>query len=80
MGIEQVIYTGVVTNGCVFLTVAAGFDLGYHGWFVSDSTATFSERLQDLTEELISSYMARVVTTDEMVAIDLRPGRRLTES
>ena len=69
MGIEQVIYTGVVTNGCVFLTVAAGFDLGYHGWFVSDSTATFSERLQSLTEELISSYMARVVSTDELVAM-----------
>ena len=52
-----------------FLTVAAGFDLGYHGRSVSDSTATFSERLQDLTEELISSYMAQVVTTDEMVAL-----------
>ena len=54
MGIEQVIYTGVVTNGCASHR-GRGFDLGYHGWFISDSTATFSERLQSLTEELISS-------------------------
>lgn len=69
MGIRQVVYTGVVTNGCVLLTVTAGFDLGYHGWFVSDATATFNDRLQGVTEEIISSYMARVVSTDEMIAL-----------
>jgi nicotinamidase-related amidase len=69
MGIEQIIYTGVVTNGCVLLTLTAGFDHGYHGWLVSDATASFSQRLQDITEELVSGYMARVVSTSEMIGL-----------
>ena len=69
MGIEQIIYSGVVTNGCVLLTLTAGFDHGYHGWMVSDATASFSPRLQDVTEELVSGYMARVVSTTEMVEL-----------
>ena len=69
MGIEQIIYSGVVTNGCVLLTLTAGFDHGYHGWMVSDATASFSARLQDITEELVSGYMARVVSTTEMVEL-----------
>ena len=76
MGIEQVIYVGVVTTGCVFLTVTAGFDLGYHGWLVADCTATFSDRLQDMAEELISSFMAKVVTADEMIALIEASGAR----
>ena len=76
MGVEQVIYVGVVTTGCVFLTVTAGFDLGYHGWLVADCTATFSDRLQDMAEELISSFMAKVVTADEMIALIEATGAR----
>ncbi len=67
MGIKQVIYTGMATNGCVLMSVTGGFDLGYYGWLVSDATATYWDRLQTITEELVSGYMARVVTTDEMI-------------
>jgi nicotinamidase-related amidase len=67
MGIKNVLYTGVITNGCVLLTLAAGFDLGYHGYLVADTTATFSQRWQDLTEEIVSVYMAKVVTTAQIV-------------
>jgi nicotinamidase-related amidase len=68
MGIEHVLYTGVATSGCVLLTLAGGWDLGYHGYLVTDATATFSERLQEVTEELVSGYLAQVVTTDDLVA------------
>ena len=67
MGIKNVLYTGVITNGCVLLSLATGFDLGYHGYLVSDTTATFSQRWQDLTEEIVSVYMAKVVTTAQIV-------------
>ena len=60
---------GVVSNGCVLLTVTAGFDHGYHGWFVSDATATFNDRLQGITEELVSSYLARVVPAADMIKL-----------
>ncbi len=67
MGIRHVLYTGVITNGCVLLTLAAGFDLGYHGYLIADGTATFSQRWQDLTEEIVGVYMAKVVTTDQII-------------
>jgi len=49
------------------LTLAAGFDLGYRGYLVSDTTATLSQRWQDLTEELVGVYMAKVVTTAQII-------------
>jgi len=67
MGIQHVLYTGVATSGCVMLTLAGGWDLGYHGYLVADTTATFSPRLQEITEELVSGYLAKVVTTDEVL-------------
>lgn len=66
-GIEHVVYTGVVTNACVLLSVGSGFDLGYYGYLVSDATATFSQQTQDATEEIVSGYMAEVVTTDDVL-------------
>lgn len=68
MGITDVLYCGVVTNGCVLLTVAHGFDLGYRGYMVADATATYSDRLQDYTEEIVGAYMAKIVTTEQLLA------------
>lgn len=65
--IEHVIYTGVVTNGCVLLSVAGGYDRSYHGYFASDATATFSDALQTATEDIISGYMAPVLRTNEII-------------
>lgn len=67
LGVEHVVYTGIVTNGCVLLTVAGGYDLSYQGYFVSDATATFSEALQTSTEDIISGYMAPVVRADDII-------------
>ena len=67
LGIEHVLYTGVITNGCVLLTLAAGFDLGYYGYLVSDSTATYSEGLQQSAESLVSGWLAELVTTDSVI-------------
>lgn len=69
MGIDHVIYTGVVTNACVLTTAAGGFDRGYYGYVVSDATATFSAALQTSTEEMLSGYLAKVVSTDEMLSM-----------
>jgi nicotinamidase-related amidase len=49
------------------LTAAAGFDLGYHGYLVSDSTAAFSSRIQENTEELVSTHIAAVTTADQFL-------------
>jgi nicotinamidase-related amidase len=67
MGIEHVIYAGVLTNACVTLTAASGFDLGYHGYVATDATATISEAMQVATEQFLSGFIARLITTDEAV-------------
>lgn len=40
IGIEHVLRTGAATNGCVLTTFVDAIDLGYHGYLVSDATAT----------------------------------------
>jgi biuret amidohydrolase len=67
MGIESVLYTGVITNGCVMLTATAGFDLGYRGFLVTDCTATMSERAQDVGEEFLDGFTERLVSTAEVI-------------
>ena len=69
LNVRHVAYVGVVTNACVLLTLAAGFDLGYYGYLISDATATFSQRLQDFTEEIVGAYMAKVTSTDQFIAM-----------
>jgi nicotinamidase-related amidase len=50
------------------LTVASGFDLGYHNYVVTDATATHTQRLQDHAEELMGGYLAFNVTTDDCLS------------
>jgi nicotinamidase-related amidase len=67
MGITHVIYTGVATNCCVFLTLAGGYDLGYNALMVTDATATLMPEFQEQAENLIKFYLAPLVTTDEVL-------------
>lgn len=67
MGVETVIHTGVATNGCVLASALAGFDIGYRGYLVHDATATLSQHLQDITEEILTVFMHGVVSTEDLV-------------
>lgn len=69
MGVETLLYTGVLTNACVLLTMASGFDLGYIGYLVADATAALSEDMQVATESIVDGLLGRIVTTD--AALDL---------
>lgn len=68
LGITTVLYTGVITNGCVLASAVAGFDLGYRGYLVHDAAATLSPHLQLVAEEILSLYTAGCVSTREVVA------------
>lgn len=67
IGIRDILYAGVITNGCVLLSAAAGFDLGYTGHLVTDATATLSDRLQQAAEEAMALYVAKPLTTEEAI-------------
>jgi ureidoacrylate peracid hydrolase len=68
MGIDHLLFTGVVTNGCVLSTLMGGWELGYYCHLLTDATASFSQRLQDYVEEMVSGYLGAVSTTDEVLA------------
>lgn len=65
LGIDTIFYTGVVTNACVFLSAATGFDLGYRQYLITDCTAALSDDDQAYAERFIGSYIAEPVTADE---------------
>jgi nicotinamidase-related amidase len=68
LGVDTVLYVGVVTTACVLLTVAHGFDLGYRQYLVTDCTAALSDEDQAAGELLMGRYMALPVLADDAVA------------
>ena len=68
LGIDTLIHAGVVTNACVMLSVAGGFDLGYRQYLVTDCTGALCDEDQADAERLIGFYLAQLVTTDETLA------------
>ncbi|KAA9162561.1 cysteine hydrolase [Amycolatopsis acidicola] len=68
LDIDTVFYAGVVTNACVLLSVASGFDLGYRQYLVTDCTAALSERDQEDAERFIGAYLAQLVTAEDTTA------------
>lgn len=69
LNITTVLYAGVVTNACVMLSVAAGFDLGYRQYLIADCTGALSERDQLDAERFINFYLAEVVSADEVQGV-----------
>jgi biuret amidohydrolase len=69
MSIDTVIYTGVITNGCVLLTAAGGFDRGYRGIVAADATATLSAELQATTELMMDGFIANVASSASIVSM-----------
>jgi biuret amidohydrolase len=65
--IENVVYTGVITNGCVMLTAAGGFDRGYRGFLASDATATVSDGLQRAAELMMDGFVATVAPVERIL-------------
>ena len=61
LAIDTLLYAGVVTNACVLLSVAAGFDLGYRQYLISDCTGAQTERDQADSERIIGTYLAEIV-------------------
>jgi nicotinamidase-related amidase len=67
LGVRTVLYAGVVTNACVLLTVAAGYDLCYRQYLLADCTAALSDEDQHYAERFMDNYMAQAVTAAEAV-------------
>lgn len=68
LNIDTLLYAGVVTNACVMLSVAGGFDLGYRQYLITDCTGALSDEDQADAERFIGGYMAELVDSEQTVS------------
>jgi len=68
-GIDTIIISGTVTNGCCESTARDGHMLGYKVLFVSDGTAAFTDAEHNAALLSITAIFADVRPTDEMISL-----------
>lgn len=68
MGVECLVVTGVVTDGCVDSTARDGSDLGYDCVLVEDGCAAWSEAWHAAALQAFERYFGLVSATDDIVA------------
>jgi len=66
-GVKTLVFTGVVSNGCVMLSALGAWDHGYDVHVVEDATATFSPDHHQVALEVFSMYNFGVWSTDQVV-------------
>jgi nicotinamidase-related amidase len=68
VGIENLIFVGMMTGGCVESSVRDAKDLGYGVIMVSDATGTWTEAMQESSEQVVDEVFGQVRTVDEVLA------------
>jgi len=69
MGIENLIFVGMMTGGCVESSVRDAKDLGYGVVMVSDGTATWTDEMQEASEQVVDEVFGKVKDTEEVLAM-----------
>ena len=69
MGISNLIFTGVVTNGCVEGAVRGAADLDYGAILVEDATAAWAPQLHNHAILSMGHKDAAIKSTDEVVQV-----------
>ncbi len=67
MNIENLVFTGAATNGCVETTARDAADRGYNCFLVDDGCATKNQELHDGTMRNFELLFGKVVTTQEVI-------------
>jgi nicotinamidase-related amidase len=75
MGIETLIVTGVVTNGCVEGSVRDAADIGYEVVLISDATTALTVEEHEDALRRLGSGSVRVRSADEIATILAAPSR-----
>lgn len=68
LGIENLVFVGMMTGGCVESSVRDAKDLGYGVIMVSDATGTWTEAMQENSEQVVDEVFGQVRDTDEVLA------------
>jgi len=69
LGIQNLIFVGMMTGGCVESSVRDAKDLGYDVVMVSDATATWTAAMQESSEQVVDEVFGKVKETAEVMAV-----------
>jgi len=67
IGIQSLIVSGVVTSGCVEITVRDAADRGYSVVVVRDAIATWTPEMEQASLTHMGNSYAKIKTTDEVL-------------
>ena len=67
--VENLIFVGMMTGGCVESSVRDAKDLGYGVVMVADATATWTAGMQENSEQVVDEVFGKVKDTDEVLAM-----------
>jgi nicotinamidase-related amidase len=68
MGVQSIITTGVLTDGCVFGTARSAAELGYQTLICEDACATFTQRAHEDALLMHARIFGRIDTTEAVIA------------
>jgi nicotinamidase-related amidase len=69
LGVENLIFVGMMTSGCVESAVRDAKDLGYGVVMVADATGTWTAAMQDASERVVDEVFGKVKDTEEVLAM-----------
>jgi nicotinamidase-related amidase len=69
IGIETLVVSGVVTSGCVEITVRDAADRGYSVILVRDAVATWTPEMEHASLMHMGNSYAKIKTTDEVLRL-----------
>ena len=65
--VKNIFFAGVSTNVCVESTIRDAFQLGYNCYLLSNCTATFDDKYQKLSEDIISFVFGKVINSNDII-------------
>lgn len=68
MGIQNLVFVGMMTGGCVESSVRDAKDLGYRVIVVDDACGTWTHEMHEFALLVMNEVFAKVKTTDEVLA------------
>lgn len=69
LAVENLVFVGMMTGGCVESSVRDAKDLGYGVIMVGDATATWTAQMQENSEQVVDEVFGKVEDTDEVLAL-----------
>lgn len=69
LGVENLIFVGMMTGGCVESSLRDAKDLGYGVVMVADATGTWTAAMQEASEQVVDEVFGKVKDTAEVLAM-----------